>query len=72
MDKGYIFYADIIHPDVPLLPVTLLAIFNAFGFSVHVLQWFTWILIVSIDILVFSLSRKFFNLRLSYVLTLSI
>lgn len=58
LSKGFLLYKDFILPYPPTLVWILSAIFNFFGYDVKVLQIFTWILIIIVDILSYLVIRK--------------
>src|SRR5688572_5442975 len=74
--KGFTIYKDYVHPYPPLLTLILAGVYKIFGYKLLVLKIFTWIMILSNDILIFlitkeiSKSEKFAILSLFfYVLT---
>lgn len=56
--KGFLFYKDFIMPYPPALILFLSVVFNIFGFTPEVLKTLTWILIISIDIILFLILQK--------------
>lgn len=58
---GFTPYRDIIFPYFPLLPWRLSVVFGMFGFSVVVLEYITWLLLVVVDLLIFILSLLLFK-----------
>lgn len=61
ISHGFLPYRDIVFPYFPLLPNLLTVLYNFFGQSVSVLQFFTWITILIVDGLVFYLTFLVFG-----------
>jgi len=60
-NNGYLLYKDMIHPYPPLLTMALSVIFKIFGYKLIVLKLFTWIIILSVDVLIFFIARVLTN-----------
>lgn len=58
--NGFSLYSDFAHPYTPLLTLLLTLVYSVFGLTVNVLQIFTWIWILTTDILIFVISRLLF------------
>lgn len=56
-NNGYLLYKDMIHPYPPLLTMTLSVIFKIFGYKLIVLKLFTWMLILTVDVLIFVIVK---------------
>lgn len=56
-NNGYLLYKDMIHPYPPLLTMALSFIFKIFGYKLIVLKLFTWMLILSVDVLIFVIAK---------------
>lgn len=58
LNNGFKLYQDIGFPYQPLLPLILNSVFNLFGFSLSVLQLFTWSLVMINDFFIFLIAIK--------------
>ncbi len=57
-NNGYLLYKDMIHPYPPLLTMILSVIFKIFGYKLIILKLFTWIIILSVDVLIFYIAKS--------------
>ena len=57
--KGMRMYGDFVHPYTPLLTVVLGGWFSLLGFSIEALQWFSRLLILCSDLVLFVLLKRF-------------
>jgi hypothetical protein len=65
--KGWLPYRDIAIAHTPLLLIKLAIFYKIFGVGILQLKIFTWILILGLDILVFGIARKLWNLKTALV-----
>lgn len=68
LDKGFAFYGDIIHPYFPTLPYVLLFFFKILGFTPTNLQFLTMLIIMTIDLLFWSVAKTIYGQRLAAIL----
>lgn len=57
-NSGFLLYKDMIHAYPPLLTTTLSYIYSVFGYKVEVLKIVTWIIILTIDFLIFLIVKE--------------
>lgn len=57
-NHGYLLYKDMIHPYPPILTIALSIIYKLFGYKLIVLKLFTWLTVLTNDILIFLVVRK--------------
>jgi hypothetical protein len=69
--KGWLPYKDIAIAHTPTLVVVLSLFFRVFGVNILQLKIFTWVLIVSSDVLFYWVVRKIWNIKIALVSTLS-
>lgn len=72
VNNKYLIYRDFHHAYQPLLTLILSVVYKLFGYKLIVLKIFTWLLILTSDILIFLISRKLFGKKLMAFLPLAI
>ncbi len=70
IDKGWMPYKDIAIAHTPLMLAVLAVFCKIFGVGILQLKFFTWILILGIDLLVFGIVKKLWNVK-SALITVS-
>lgn len=58
LNNGFDLYKDIALPYQPILVIVLALVYEVFGYNLLVIQFFTWMLIASSDLLILLISRK--------------
>lgn len=59
VNNGLKLYHDIIYPYPPLLVAILARLYTTFGYSIWTLKIFTWSLLLTNDLLIFAIVKKF-------------
>ena len=72
INNDFLLYKDIGLPYQPFLPLALAGIFKIFGFELFVLKAVTWLVILSIDLLIFITSIKIIGRKFLSLLPLGI
>lgn len=57
-NNGYLLYKDMIHPYPPILTMVLSIVYKLFGYKLIVLKVFTWLIILTNDVLIFLIAKK--------------
>ena len=71
LNNGFKLYTDFVHPYPPVLTLFLAGLYKIFGYKLIVLKTFTWLLILSNDVLIFLIVKKLTKYNLGAILTLA-